>query len=72
MGHSQSLNKLCKKRTYLESISLRNRLLTYWSETIKINNNINSVINEHLKLQQSVKIIIITGHILPYIDIANI
>jgi hypothetical protein len=33
MGQSQSLNTLSKNITYLESISLRNRLLTYWSVT---------------------------------------
>lgn len=37
IGHSQSLNILCKKRTYLESMSLRNKLLTYWSKNIKKN-----------------------------------
>lgn len=35
MGQSQSLNTFCKKSTYLESMSLRNRLLTYWSKTTK-------------------------------------
>jgi len=33
-GQPQSLNTLSKNITYLESISLRNRLLTYWSVTM--------------------------------------
>lgn len=31
-GQPQSLNIFCKKSTYLESMSLRNKLLTYWSK----------------------------------------
>lgn len=36
-GHLQSLNTFDKKSTYLESMSLRNRLLTYWSMYARTN-----------------------------------